>query len=68
MERKTKRQENSAPEKAKFEAELSDAALQNVSGGAVSAGNWSIFFGDVTIKPPTTPYEKAKFGVGTCSK
>jgi hypothetical protein len=67
MERIAKGKENSAPEKAKFEVELGDAALQNVSGGAVSAGSWSIFFGDITPKAPT-PYEQAKFGVGTCSK
>ena len=69
MEPTANKQEHSAPNKAERDVELRDAALGKAAGGvAAAAGGWSIFFGDITIKPPTTPYEKAKFGIGTCSK
>jgi hypothetical protein len=67
MEPTANKQEHSAP-KAERDVELSEAALANAAGGvAATAGGWSIFFGDITPKAPT-PYEQAKFGVGTCSK
>jgi|tagenome__1003787_1003787.scaffolds.fasta_scaffold18928751_2 hypothetical protein len=68
MEPTANKQEHSAP-KAERDLELNEAALAKAAGGlAATAGAFSIFFGDITIKPPTTPYEKAKLGVGTCSK
>lgn len=65
MAQGSKRQEKTASEKPKPEVELDEAALESATGGMASAPqNWI----ETILKPPTTPYEQAKFGVGKCSK